>query len=96
MTAYEECIRACEAICRENKPRVSRIIMRREMFNKMRLEMHGVCAYQAAGPYRGIGGMMLYAPGGYVDIFTSDDIPWTWVAMNENGEPVEHGDRVAP
>lgn len=94
MTAYEECIRACEAICRENRPRVIRIIMRPATFNKLKSEMMGACAYQQSGPYRGIGGMMLFAPGGYIDVFTSENIPWEWVAMNEDGEPVEHGARV--
>lgn len=94
MTAYEECLQACDAMQREMKPAVKQIIMRRATFDKLRMEMLQICVYPTAGPYRGYGMMQLASPTGWIDVFTSENIPWEWVAMNENGEPVEHGERV--
>jgi hypothetical protein len=40
--------------------------------------------------------MQLFSPIGYIDVVVNNDIPWTWVAMNADGVPVEHGERVTP
>lgn len=91
---YEECMQACEAIQREMKPAVKQIIMRSEAFKNLTQETMQMTTFPTDGRPLGIGLLQIYSYAGYIDVIVSDVIPWTWVAMNEDGVPVEHGERV--